>query len=52
MGLCNAPDIFQERMSKLMQGLEFSGAYIDDLLIISKGTFEDHLDHLEKYLLG
>ena len=31
MGLCNSPDIFQEKMSLLMQGLEYVRAYIDDL---------------------
>ena len=39
MGLCNSPDIFQEKMNNLMQDLEFARAYIDDLLIISKGDF-------------
>jgi hypothetical protein len=48
MGLCNSPDIFQEKMSELMVGLEFCRAYIDDLLVVSKGTFETHLDHLEQ----
>ena len=50
MGLCNAPDLFQERMSLLMEGLEFARAYIDDLLVISNGTFDTHLDHLEQVL--
>ena len=50
MGLCNSPDIFQEKMSELMVGLEFARAYIDDLLIVSKGNFETHLDHLEQVL--
>ena len=50
MGLCNSPDIFQEKMSSLMAGLQFVRAYIDDLLIISKDTFEDHLDKLETVL--
>ena len=50
MGLCNSPDIFQEKMSELMIGLEFARAYIDDLLIISKTSFEEHLEHLEKVL--
>jgi hypothetical protein len=50
MGLCNSPNIFQEKMSKIMTGLEFFRAYIDDLLVISKDTFENHLDHLEKVL--
>ena len=50
MGLCNSPDIFQEKMSELMTGLEFVRAYLDDLLIISKGSFKEHLDHLEQVL--
>jgi hypothetical protein len=50
MGLCNSPDIFQEKMSELMTGLEFARAYIDDLLIITTGGFMDHLDDLDKVL--
>ena len=50
MGLCNSPDIFQEKMSDLMQGLEFTRAYIDDLLILSTGSFSQHLEHLDKVL--
>ena len=50
MGLCNSPDIFQEKMSELMAGLEFARAYLDDLLIISKGNFDDHLEQLEQAL--
>ncbi len=46
MGLCNSPDVFQEKMSDLMRGLEFVRAYIDDILVISKGSFEEHLRHL------
>ena len=45
MGLCNSPDIFQEKMSDLMGGLEFTQAYIDDLLILSTGSFSQHLTH-------
>ena len=47
MGLCNSPDIFQEKLSELMIGLEFARAYLDDLLIISKSDFNEHLEHLE-----
>jgi transposase InsO family protein len=51
MGLCNSPDIFQEKMSELMQGLDFARAYLDDLLIISTETgFDKHLDKLEQVL--
>ena len=48
MGLCNSPDIFQEKMSELMEGLNFVRTYIDDLLCLTKGSFEDHLEKLER----
>ena len=44
MGLCNSPDIFQERMNDLFDGLAYVRAYIDDLLIMTNGTWEDHLE--------
>ena len=50
MGLCNSPDIFQEKMSELMQGLEFARAYIDDLLVLTTGDFFEHLENLEEVL--
>ena len=50
MGLCNSPDIFQEHMSELMADLEHVRAYIDDLLIFTKGTYEDHLNKLDEVL--
>ena len=48
MGLCNSPDIFQEKMNELFEGLDFVRAYIDDLLCLTKGTFDDHLEKLER----
>src|SRR5687767_11045789 len=50
MGLCNSPDIFQEKMSELMTGLEFARAYFDNLLFITKGIFNEHLVQLEEAL--
>ena len=50
MGLCNSPDIFQEKMGDLFADLEHVRTYIDDLLVISNGTFEDHLDKLNEIL--
>ena len=50
MGLCNSPDIFQEKMNELFAGFEYVRAYIDDLLCISNGTYEDHLIKLDKIL--
>ena len=35
MGLKNSPDIFQEKMSNLMAGLEYVRTYIDDMLVIT-----------------
>ena len=51
MGLCNSPDIFQEKMASLMDGLEYVRAYIDDLLCITCGSWEDHLHKLEEILI-
>ena len=48
MGLCNSPDIFQEKMNELFAGLEYVRAYIDDLLVVSNGTFEDQIAKLDK----
>ena len=46
MGVSVSPDVFQEKMSDLMEGLEFVRTYLDDLLIISNSTFEEHLHQL------
>ena len=50
MGVANFPDIFQEKISEIMEGLEFVRAYIDDLMLISKGDWNDHLNKLEQVL--
>jgi len=50
MGLCNSPDIFQEKMSELMDGLAFVRTHIDDLLCLTKSTFSDHLEKVELVL--
>ena len=43
MGLCNNQDIFQEKINKLFAGFEHVQAYIDNLLIVNKGSFEENL---------
>lgn len=50
MGLCNSPDIFQEKMNDLMEGLEFARVYLDDILVISKGDLDKNLQHVEQVL--
>eukprot|EP00978_Attheya_sp_CCMP212_P045379 scaffold343876_cov75-Attheya_sp.AAC.2 len=47
MGVHNSPGIFQHQMSSLMTGLEFVRAYLDDILTITKDTFDDHLEKLD-----
>ena len=48
MGVAGLPGIFQEKMMGLMSDLRYVRAYIDDLLIILKDLFRDHLTKLEK----
>jgi len=50
MGLCNGTDIFQEKMSELMDGLAFFRTCIDGLLCLTKGAFSDHLEKVELVL--
>ena len=43
MGIAGSPDIFQSKMSELIESLEYVQAYLDDLLCISRNSHEDHL---------
>lgn len=47
-GLTTAPAIFQELMSRVLEGLDkFTVAYLDDILIYS-ASLEDHLAHIQQ----
>ena len=50
MGICNSPEIFQEKMNEMFRGSEFITAYINELFIINKGDWYDHLNKLEQFL--
>ncbi len=50
MGIAGSPDIFQGKMSELMETLEYVRAYLDGLLSIPKLSLEDHLEKLEEVL--
>ncbi len=50
MGMSGSADIFQAEMTDLMETLEYFWAYIDDLLCITRGTLEDHIDRLAEVL--
>ncbi len=44
------PDIFQGKMSKLMESLEYVQAYLDEFLCISRNSLEKHLEKLDEVL--
>jgi hypothetical protein len=48
MGSCNNPDISREILSELMFGLAYARAYVDDLLMFSKGSIDNHIVHLKE----
>ena len=50
MGFGGSADIFQAQIMDLMASLEYVRAYIDDLLIITRGTLEDHISKIETVL--
>ena len=50
MGVCNIPNIFQGKISKLFKGFNVVCVYIDDVLVIAKHEFKDHLNALERVI--
>ena len=48
MGIAGSPDIFQAKIYELMGDLTGVKAYLDDILVIKKGTFSQHLTQLEE----
>ena len=51
-GLNNASGTFQQLMNWVLQDYlgKFVAVYIDDIIIFTKGTLEQHLDHLKQVL--
>ena len=47
MRVANSPDIFQQKMIYLFHGFEFIRAYIDEILILTKGEWTYHVQKLE-----
>eukprot|EP00957_Ditylum_brightwellii_P074664 5674742-Ditylum_brightwellii.AAC.1 len=50
MGLYNSPNIFQEKMTKMFANTKEVQAYIDNLLLITTGSWENHPEKLDKAL--
>ena len=48
-GLQGAPATFQRMVDRLLDGMDFASAYIDDIIIFSN-TWEDHLGHIRQVL--
>ena len=47
MRVANYPDIIQQKMNDLFHGFEFTRAYIDDLLILTKVYWIYHVNKSE-----
>ena len=48
IGVTNLPDIFQQKMNDLFHGFHFIRVYIDDILILTKGDWTDHVQKIER----
>ena len=46
MRITNSPDIPQHKINDLFNGFEFIRAYIDNLFIITRGDWSDHLQQI------
>src|SRR2546423_12516533 len=48
--LSYAPATFQRLMNRVLQEFlgDFVAVYLDDVIIFTKGTFEQHMDHLQQ----
>ena len=50
MGFGGSADIFQAQIMDLMTSLDFVQAYMDDLLVITRGILDKHLQKVETVL--
>ena len=50
-GICSLPGIFCYLMLQLLSGLDFTFAYINDILIHS-ASWKEYLDHLKVVFFG
>jgi hypothetical protein len=53
-GLSYAPGTFQRLMNRVLQEFlgEFVAVYLDDVIIYTKGNFEQHMDHLHQVFIA
>ena len=48
MGVSCRPDIFQAKIYELVGDIDGTKAYMDDILVIKRGSFDEHLQQLEE----
>ena len=48
IGICTSVEIFQDKVDKILIDIEGVKTYIDDLLVLSKDSFEKHIYQLRK----
>ena len=46
MGMCASGDIFQAKVDVLLGDIEGVKMYIDDILVLIKHSFENHIDQV------
>ena len=46
-GITGSLDIFQEKITDLMRMMEYILTYIDNLIIVTRGTFDHHHTKME-----
>ena len=49
-GLTDLPATFQKMMDTTLDGLDSTNAFLDDIIIITKGTKEEHEEEIDKTL--
>ena len=47
MGIAGSPNIFQEKITTLMEKLEYVHTYINNLLVFTNSMFNDHLQKVD-----
>ena len=45
MDMCDLGDIFQAKVDKVLSDIEVTKMYIDDILVLRKGCFSNHIGH-------
>ena len=50
MGVCIATDVFQQRLSELVASIPHVYVFIDDILIVGKASYKEHMQQVQQVL--